>query len=308
MSHTRIHKQIFNFEFISGVLIILFMATVAILAAQIASPSGNNPYFIPKDGFNHVPKPPNADHLLGTLPGQYDIFYGLVWGTRTAFLISLVVVIGRVLVGVTIGLISGFTGGQIDAILMRLTDGFMAFPLVAILTVTLALVGQTDMDNSYQETTIFRSKMELTMLYTLIAFGWMQYARVIRANILAERDKEYVYAAITIGASNQRILFRHLLPNSLQGLFVLASSEVGFVITLVSSFYFIGLAGNRYGNLPAEWGQMLFTAKDWVVGASSNVAENWYTFVPVSLAIILYSAGWNLLGDGLRRILDPRYR
>jgi len=284
------------------------MVTVALLAAYIAPPTGDNPYLIPKDGFARVPKPPDADHLLGTLPGQYDIFYGLVWGTRTAFFISLMVVIGRVLVGTMIGLIAGFAGGQIDAILMRITDGFMAFPLVAILTVALALVGQTEMDTSYHQTNIFRSKMEIAMLFTLIAFGWMQYARVIRGNILGERDKEYVYAAITIGASNHRILFRHLLPNSLQGLFVLASSEVGFVITLVSSFYFIGLAGNQYGNLPAEWGQMLFTAKDWIVGASGNAANNWYTYIPVSLAIVLYSAGWNLLGDGLRRVIDPRYR
>jgi peptide/nickel transport system permease protein len=126
--------------------------------------------------------------------------------------------------------------------------------------------------------------------------------------VLAEREKEYVQAARAIGAGHRRVIFRHLFPNSMQGLFVMVASDLGAVVVLLTMFAFIGLVRPSTGMLEADWGQMLSLSRDWIIGTPSNAFEYWYTYIPVSLAVVLFSVGWNLIGDGLRDVLDPRLR
>jgi len=137
-------KHIFsNYELIFGILVILAFAGVAIGAPQIAPPiEGESPYYIPKDGYKGVPLPPNQDHPMGTLPRQFDIFYGLIWGTRMAFLVGLTITLGRTLIGGLLGLLSGYFGGLLDNVIMRITDAFMSIPAVAAAAILYAFFGE----------------------------------------------------------------------------------------------------------------------------------------------------------------------
>jgi peptide/nickel transport system permease protein len=293
-----------------GVLIVLAFLVVAVAAPLIAPPvegESESPHIIPRYGFSIVPQPPSPDHPLGLMERQNDVFYGLIWGTRAAFQIGLAATLGRMVIGTVLGLLSGFYGGLVDAIIMRITDAFLAFPIVAAVMVTVAVVG-TDTQTSFGRLYFVPSPEEQVVMVTLVAFGWMSYARLVRGNILAEREKDYIHAARATGMRSRRLVFRHVLPNSTQGLFVLSASDVGAVVVLVTVLNFIGLMRSPVGQMEADWGQMLSAARNWIIGSPSNAFEYWYTYIPVSAALVLFSIGWNLIGDGLRDVFDPRLR
>ena len=258
---------------------------------------------------SRVPVPPSPEHILGTLPGQYDVYYGLIWGTRFAFRVSLSVMLGRALVGTIVGLLAGYTGRFVDGVLMRLTDAFMAFPIMAAAMVMLALFGRGQaLAVRAGNPQAFWNRLNGIVIVATIVFGWMQYARLIRGNVLLERGKAYVESAVSLGASHWRILFRHLLPNATDGLLVLMASDMGAILVLVSAFHFIGLTLVPGGELAADWGHMLSVSRDWIIGTPANAFEYWYTYLVPSGAILLFSVGWNLIGDGLRELLDPQRR
>jgi peptide/nickel transport system permease protein len=290
-----------------GTILVLAFAFVAIAAPLLAPPNPRDPYQIPRDGFKRIPLPPSEKHVLGTLAYQYDVFYGLVWGTRVAFRVGLIVTVGRALLGVLVGLLAGYYGGWVDAILMRITDAFMAIPLMAVAMVMMALYGGTRHFSIAGESAVLGgARLERVIILTLIGFGWMQYARLIRGNVLVERSKEYIDAATSVGVPNLRIAFQHLFPNVTQGLFVLIASDVGAVVVMIAAFGFIGLTGNPGDDPAADWGQILSSSRDWIIGMPDKPFIYWYTYVPASLAVILFAMAWNLIGDGLRDALDPR--
>jgi peptide/nickel transport system permease protein len=297
----RLRQLVSRPGLVLGILIVVAFAMVAIAAPVMAPPEGENPYIMPKDGYHHEPRPPSPDHPLGTMQDQYDVFHGLVWGTRVAFKIGLTVTLGRALIGVILGLVSGYYGRWLDAVIMRVTDAFLAFPIVpATLLMVAFFVSSIRIAGR-----VVGGGVEPTILVTLVLFGWMQYARLVRGNVLAEREKQYVEAAVAIGARSPRIIFRHVLPNVPQGLFVLVASDIGAMVVLAAVFTFLGLAGERG---LADWGWMLNISRNWIIGTPSNAFQYWYTYLPPSMAIILFSVGWNLIGDGLRDVLDPRLR
>ena len=294
---------------LAGILIVLLFVAVAAAAPLIAPPEDpENPYIMPQFGFGSFPEPPSPEHPLGLMARQNDVLYGLVWGTRTALKVGLFVTLGRLLIGAVLGLISGHYGGWLDAALMRITDAFMAFPVIAAVMVMVALFGRELSAMPSSTMFLVPSRQEQVIILTLVAFGWMSYARLLRGNVLAEREKDYMQAAQSIGAGNRRVIFRHLMPNVTQGLFVLVASDIGAVVVLLTMFTFIGLVRPAMGTMEADWGQMLSVSRDWIVGSPSNAFEYWYTYVPVSVAILLFSIGWNLIGDGLRDVMDPRLR
>jgi peptide/nickel transport system permease protein len=293
-----------------GSLLILAFLLVAAAAPLIAPPTGeDNPYLIPKHGFQVLPQPPSREHPLGLMSRQYDVLYGLVWGTRTALKLGLLVMLGRLLIGGPLGLFSGHYGRLVDAAIMRVTDAFMALPIVAAVMVTLALFAKEVQAMPGGRMLLMPTREEQVLILTLVAFGWMPYARLVRGNVLSEREKEYMQAARAIGAGNSRAIFRHLLPNVTQGMFVLSASDIGAVVVLITAFTFIGLVQPSTGQMEADWGQMLSASRDWIIGGSpSNAFKYWYTYLPVSAAIVLFSMGWSMIGDGLRDIMDPRLR
>jgi peptide/nickel transport system permease protein len=297
-----------NIDIIMGSLILLIFFGIALASPLIAPPVTDTPYNIPRDGFSRTPEYPSEKHRLGTLPGQYDIFYGLVWGTRVAIFLGLIIVAGRLLFGSLIGLLAGYLGGTLDALIMRVTDAFMSFPMIAILAVMVATGNSSAANASFSTFPPLSDRFYRIIIFTLIAFGWMQYARIIRGNVLVERRKEYIQAAIATGAQGWRIIFRHLLPDVTSGLFVLATSEIGGTVVLVASMYFIGLVGFNSGELVTDWGQMLSISRDWVVSGAQNAFEYWFTYIPISVALILLSTSWNIFGEGLIKLLDPKSR
>jgi peptide/nickel transport system permease protein len=291
-----------------GFAIIGFFAVVALAAPLIAPPQGRSAVIIPRDGFGPMPLPPAGEHPFGTTENQNDIFYGVVWGTRAAFRVGVFVTLGRLLIGGLVGLVAGYRGGWVDALLMRITDAFLAFPVIAAVMVMLAVFGNVIELLSQGDQLFMLRRVETVIIVALVLFGWMPYARMVRGNVLSEREKEYVHAARATGVPGWRILFRHLLPNVTQGVFVLSASDVGAMVVFVSALNFIGFGAASIGEMPAEWGQLLSVSRNWIVGGGGNAFQYWFTFVPVSLAVVLFAIGWNLIGDGLRDALDPRMR
>ena len=319
---TIIKKLLRNPTSLAGIIMLAAFLIVAIAAPWIAPVPENsrNEYIVPRDGFSTTPKPPSEKHPFGTTEGQYDIFYGVVWGTRTAFRIGVVITFITTSIGIFIGSISGFYGGWVDELLMRITEIFQAFPfLLAAITMTSVL--QTIYGRGEAGGLVFMAKILafltfgqnlaedlnpvqlqiLTGMLAIIFFGWMTEARVMRGNILAVKEFEYALAARTIGASNMRILFRHLLPNAVFPILVISSMNIGSYVLTFAALSFLGLGAQRGY---ADWGQMISFARNWV----PSLVQYWYIVVYPGVAIVLFVLAWNLVGDALRDILDPRLR
>lgn len=272
-----------------GVTLILIFAIIAIFAPVLAPPPEGHidPYQIPRDGYSPVPQPPNEEHTFGTTQGQYDIYYGVIWGTRSAFQVGLIVMGAILVIGIFLGSIAGYFGGIVDEIIMRITDVFLAFPpLILAMAVVVALGPSLN-----------------TVIIALIIVSWPVYARLIRGDILATREEDYVEAARGLGASNFRIITRHVLPNSIYSALVMASLDIGAIVLSAAALSFLGLgAPEGY----ADWGQLIQFSRNWIVGTPGNPMAYWYTVIIPGLFIMFFVLGWNLLGDAFRDILDPR--
>ena len=138
------------------------------------------------------------------------------------------------------------------------------------------------------------------VLLALILFSWMPYARLTSINMIQLKQTEYILAARALGMRSTRIIRRHLLPNALSPVLVLAARDVGAMVVLAAALNFVGLSGG------SEWGQLLVVGRDYAIGSGGNPFTYWWVFVPATLTLILFGIGWNLLGDGLNTVLDPR--
>ncbi len=275
---------------IIGVLLILFFIAIALLAPVIAPPAiPSQPYMIPRDGFIPQPQAPSATHPFGTTEGQYDLFYGVVWGTRTAFQVGLIVTSCTVLIGGTFGAIFAFFGGWMDELFQRIVELFLAFPFL-LAALTLATILGPKIRNGL-----------VTAMIALIVFGWPSYARLIRGDVLSVKEREFVLASKALGASGFRQLISHVIPNSIYSLLVVASLDIGTNVLTFAALSFLGL-GATMGY--ADWGQLLSFARNWI----PNLSRYWFIVVFPGIALLLFVLGWNLLGDAFRDALDPKMR
>lgn len=275
---------------IVGLGIVLFFVTVAILAPIIAPPlPGRDPYMIPREGFSPIPRPPSENHIFGLAQGQYDIFYGCVWGTRTAFYISITVVAFTSAAGIILGSISGYYGGIVDEVLMRITDVIFALPgLIVAMALVLAFGASLD-----------------SIIKALVVVGWPSYARLMRSEVIRIREEDYVEAAKAVGGSDFRVITRHILPNAIFPVLIMASLDTGGTVLSAAALSFLGL-GEPIGY--ADWGQMISFSRNWIIGSPGNPYEYWYTFIIPGVFIFAFVLGWSLLGDAFRDILDPTIR
>jgi peptide/nickel transport system permease protein len=275
---------------IAGLIIVGLFVLTAILAPVLApSPTPADPFRIPRAGFQAEPQAPTKGHPFGTTQGQYDIYYGVIWGTRTAFEIGLVVTGLTVLIGGTLGAISAYAGGWLDEVIQRVVEIFLAFPfLLAALTMATVLVPK--LHNGL-----------LSGMIALVAFAWPSYARLIRGDILAVKNRDYVLSARAVGVPAPRILVGHILPNSIYSLLVVASLDIGTYVLTFAALSFLGL-GAEEGY--ADWGQLLSFARNWI----PDLARYWYIVVYPGVALLLFVLGWNLIGDAFRDALDPKMR
>jgi len=274
-----------------GLIIIVGFILVALLAPVLAPPPANtrDPYMMPHAGYSPDPQAPRPGHPFGTTEQAFDIYYGIVWGARTAFRIGLMVVAMSVAIGIVVGGIAGFYRGKVDEVLMRIVDIFLAFPGLILAVVVVAILGP-----SLQN-----------VLIALALVGWPGYARLLRGEILSVRERDFVEAARAMGANDLKIILRHVLPNSIYPILVVSSLDMGSVVVAAAALSFLGL-GAPVGY--ADWGQIISLSRNWIIGSGGNAFAFWYTVVFPGAALVFFTLGWNLLGDAFRDILDPRLR
>jgi len=261
---------------VAGMAVILVLVVAAIFAPFLAP---YNPYTVTLETRL---QPPGAAHLLGTDELGRDILSRLLYGARVSLWVGIVTVALAGLIGVAGGLVAGYLGGYWEAVIMRLVDVFLAFPVI-VLAIAIVAVRGPGLTN---------------VLIALALVYWTTYARVARSVVLILREEEYTWAARTLGASASRIMVRHLLPNAIAPLVVLASLGMGNAIVAEAALSFLGL-----GIQPPEasWGSMLNVGMGFLRDAS-------FLSITPGLAIFVTVLGFNLLGDGLRDALDPRLR
>jgi len=222
-------------------------------------------------------------HIWGTDNYGGDIYSRIVWGAQEDLKISLSVVAIAVTIGAVVGAVSGYYGGKFDELVMRVTDIFFAFPgLVLAMAIVMAL-GTRSLE---------------TISIALMITWWPTYARLVRAQVLTEREKLYIEASRSSGASDTRILVSHILPNTIQPVIVQATMDIGSVLLVAAGLAFIGF-GPPIGT--AEWGMMIAVGQDYILSSP------WMTLYP-GLAILVTALAFNLVGDGVRDIMDPKLR
>lgn len=225
--------------------------------------------------------------VLGTTSGGYDIFYGLLWGTRTAFKVGLIVVGIAFIIGVIIGSLSGYIGGVFDNVVMRFTDIVISLPSLVVALVVVMVLGKS---------------IENIMLAIAVT-AWPSYARLMRGEVLRIKEEEYVAGAKALGRRTLGIIGRHVLPNAIGPIVIVASLDIGSVVLTAAALSFLGL-GADIGY--ADWGQMISFARDWILGPPGKPFYFWYVSFWPGLIILLFVLAWNLLGDAFRDVLDPR--
>ena len=233
-----------------------------------------------------------ARYLLGTDDQGRDILSALMYGARISLLVGLASVLLSVLVGVSLGLLSGFVGGRVDALIMRTCDVMLSFPsiLVALL---IDGVGRALFPNAH-DTLAFA-----VLILAISLSGWVQYARTVRGSTLVERNKEYVQAARVVGVSPWRIMFRHVMPNVMGPVLVLATIQVATAILTEATLSFLGV-----GVPPTSpsLGTLIRIVNDFLFSG-----EWWITIFP-GVVLVMIALSVNLLGDWLRDALNPRLR
>ena len=259
-----------------GFVIIVMFLLVALFAPYIA------PFGAEERNWKELKQAPSEKHIFGTDDTGGDIFSRILYGSRTSLYIGFSVVSVAIILGTLVGSISGYYGGKIDELMMRITDIFLAFPSLVLAMVICAFLGRS---------------VENVMLAMTIVW-WPAYARLVRGQALSIRERKYIEAARAIGASDFRIITKHLAPNSFSPIIVQATMDLGNVILVAAGLSFIGF-GAKPGQ--AEWGRMISE------GAAYMLNQPWMATFP-GLAILIVCLGFNLFGDGLRDILDPRQR
>jgi peptide/nickel transport system permease protein len=227
-------------------------------------------------------QPPSEEHYFGTDEFGRDIFSRVISGTKISVGAAAFVLIIASTIGFLIGVCAGLWGGMLDEGLMRITDLFMAFPSMILAIAIAATLG---------------ASLQNTLIALSIVF-WPWYARLIRAQVLSLREREYITASRSLGASTPHIIVRHLLPNLTPILITQITLDVGYVILATAGLSFLGLGAQPP---TPEWGAMIMSARQFM-------RESWwYTTFP-GLALVLTVLGFNLLGDALRDYLDPKMR
>ncbi len=257
-----------------GIAALLLVLTVA--APWVA------PYDPYDQDLSSALSPPSADHLFGADQYGRDILSRVIYGTRTA-LIAIIVADGlAVVVGGAFGLVAGFAGGRVDTAVMRLTDVLLAFPYLLLALIIVAALGPS----------LTNSILAIGIIYT------PQYARLMRGQVLAVQSADFVWAARSVGARPLRVMLRHVLPNSLSPVVVMATLQAGSVVVETAGLSFLGLGAQPPS---PDWGALLADGHSYFLTA-------WWIATFPGLAIFVVVVGFNLVGDALRDQLDPRRR
>lgn len=304
-----------------GLILVSLFLFMAIAAPMLSPEDPTKPGVIKIIGNplrEHKPQPPSAEAPLGTLSNQSSVYHTLIWGTRSAVFFGLTVALSSMIIGVIVGTTSAFSNRWINDLLMRITDAFLAFPMIAgivlfrqVVTILLANAGVqrymtatgTSMvfaPDNMPPWLVFLQNLDPLML-TFILLSWMPYARIMNSVVHRIKNLEYIESARISGSRKSKIMFKHILPNAISPAIIMAARDVGGMVILQTTFSFVGLGGN------SPWAHSLVSARDWIIGLGGNF-DFWWVFLPITVTIVLFGIGWNLLGDGLNDLLNPRNR
>jgi len=270
-------KQFFQHKLavIGSVIVFLFLI-LAIFAPLIA------PYGINEQSLGERFSAPSAAHWFGTDDFGRDIFSRVVHGARISLWVGFFSVLGSVILGTLLGLIAGYGGRVLDAVISRLFDILLAFPSILLAIAIVSILGPS-----------LQNALIAIAIINVPTFG-----RLVRSKVLSIKQEEYVLAAKAVGMSHRRIVLRHILPNSMVPVIVQATLAIGTAIIEAAALGFLGLGAQAPS---PEWGKMLADARPYLVQAP------WTLFFP-GIAIMLTVLGFNLMGDGLRDTLDPKMK
>jgi peptide/nickel transport system permease protein len=278
----RALRQARRYPLVPLALLTCLLVIPAVLAPQVA------PYDPLKGSLAKRLRPPvwqeggSVDHLLGTDKLGRDILSRMIYGARVSLAVSLLAIFVGGIIGTSLGIMSGYFGGRVDAVLMRLVDISLSLPTILLALVLVAAVGPS-----------FG-----TVVIVLVVLLWARYARLVRGETLSIKERDFIARARVAGASHTRIMARYIFPNVVNSLIVLATLQVGYVILLESALSFLGAGLPR--PTPA-WGLMIADGRELIVTA-------WWVSMFPGLAIMLTVLALNLLGDWLRDHLDPKLR
>lgn len=263
-----------------GLVLIGLMLAMAIFAPWIAEANTPDAYQMPRD-WGAVRKPPGTPgHILGTTNEGGDVFYGVVWGSRTSLQLSIYVVGSTMIIGTIIGSIAGLMGGWVDEVLMRIVDVFLSIPELIFALAIAAVLGPSFSN----------------IIIALSMVIWVKYARIMRAQVIQIKQNDYVDAARVIGDSKLNIYLKDILPNAVTPVTVQATLDMGNVVLIGATLSFIGLSEAGI----AEWGVLVSE------GQAGIASGRWWASTFPGLMIFLWALAFNLVGDGLRDALDPR--
>ncbi len=272
-----------------GLIIVLIYVAIAIIDQvdpQLLGITTNVGIMTP-NYYNPQPLPPSAQHPFGTTYPGIDIFHGVLKALRLDIAFSFLVVGAGSLIGIILGLYAAFYGGVVDEVLMRITDIFFSIPLLVLIIAAGYFIPNG------------RSLGILALI--LIIVWWPTYGRVVRGQVLSLKEQSYVEAARASGVGNTKIMFKHILPNTLAPVIVQLSFDLATVVLLLATLDFLGFIPSSSGYL-ADLG--LLSA----IGASYFTAGDWWTLVFPGFAILIFALSMNLVGDGMRDAFDPRLR
>ncbi|WP_050614066.1 nickel transporter permease [Bacillus testis] len=259
-----------------GTIIVIFFLLLAFLAPLIA------PYDFKGQELANRLKPPSSDHWFGTDDFGRDIFSRVVYGARISLWVGFFSVIGSLTVGCLLGIVAGYYGRWVDGIISRIFDIMLAFPSILLAIAIVAVLGPS-----------LQNALIAIAIVNIPTFG-----RLIRSRVLSVKEEEYIVAAKAIGMGNGRILFQHVLPNSMAPIIVQGTLAIATAIIEAAALGFLGLGAEAPN---PEWGKMLSDAKPFLTTAP-------WTMIFPGVAIMLTVLGFNLMGDGLRDALDPRMK
>ncbi len=260
----------------AGAIVVAAVLASALLAPHVA------PYDPIEQDFGSQLQAPSVHHLFGTDEFGRDIFARVVYGARIALRVGGLADAIATALGVLLGVVAGYFGGRLDAILTRVIDVMLAFPYLLLAMIVVAILGPG----------LTNAMVAIAIVYT------PQFARVVRGVVLSVKEQEFVEAARGMGAGTFRILGRYVLPNVVSPIIVMATLTVGFMIVETAGLSFLGLGASPP---TPEWGSMLATGREYMLTAP------WITTFP-GLAILVTVVAFNMVGDGLRDVLDPRLR
>ncbi|MFW5952928.1 MAG: nickel transporter permease [Candidatus Natronoplasma sp.] len=262
-----------------GAIVIISFVFMAVFAPFIA------PYPEDSGAVNKIQnqlEPPSTEHPMGTDNMGRDIFSRIIYGTRISLYIGILAIGLALMIGVPLGALAGTIGGIVDEAIMRVVDMFLSFPPLLLALAISAALGPS-----------------LTNMMIAIAIAWWPwYTRLIRSEALSVKEKPFVDAAKAMGKNKVKIAFQHILPNSITSVIVQSSMDFGSIIITAASLSFLGLGAQPP---TPEWGRMIASHRNFFL-------TQWWTVVFPGLIILIFVLSFNLLGDGLRDILDPRTR